>query len=51
MDSITKIRLCNTLAVPSPAQRPYISIPGPDDPGSPQASRRSVWPGVRHDRP
>ncbi len=48
MDSITKIRLCNTLAVLCPAQLPYSSIPGPDDPGSSPASRHPVLPGVYH---
>lgn len=48
MDSITKIRLCNTPAVLCPAQLPYSSIPGPDDPGSATASRHPVWLGVCH---
>ncbi|WP_190277986.1 hypothetical protein [Acidithiobacillus ferrivorans] len=50
MDIITKIRLCNTLAVSCPAQLPYSRIPGPDDPGSSLALRCPVLPGVRHGR-
>ncbi len=50
MDSITKTRLFNTIAVRCPVQLPYSSIPGPDDPGSATASHAIILSGVRHDR-